>query len=468
MKETDVNAFYIKAFEALIRNSVCADFSEECTVLYDEHFLKYLPSFIALCNERRMNTSYIFLPDSYQCTIQKNAKFYIDGEIQLPLGMRTAIGSSRIVLNFLTGSSESSKVRGAVLNNINGNGCKIIHCPNLSDDILNITSISDFKGVHKDCELISWALGNSSEAILKTIAPNGEEFTLSIPLGDWDNEPFISGGIIAENSWGNAVPGEAFWCPFSSNNINGEVCITGSSPGFLFQPGEYLYLKFENGKVVHYKPSENSNASRYLEKLFREIEEFQDGGWNEFAELGIGLNPAIKSLTGNSLFDEKMAGTVHIAIGDNVCFGHNIQSHIHHDLVIKQPTLVLDGKIIIDKGVIDLQAVEHWRKYFDPPALSLREDSLILFLPAKVNIESGYIRRVLNKGKRIGHIGIDLKCNENMITFLMRFLEESEDDMIYYSALVKELKNQVELKDIKRAVETFVHYKMASLENYEK
>ena len=43
-----------------------------------------------------------------------------------------------------------------------------------------------------------------------------------------------------------------------------------------------------------------------------------DSNWNVFAELGVGLNPTIKTLTGNSLFDEKAYGTIHIAIGDNV------------------------------------------------------------------------------------------------------------------------------------------------------
>jgi leucyl aminopeptidase (aminopeptidase T) len=59
----------------------------------------------------------------------------------------------------------------------------------------------------------------------------------------------------------------------------------------------------------------------------------RDRNWNTFAELGIGLNPAITILTGNSLFDEKAKGTIHIALGDNHAFGHHVESQFHDDLV---------------------------------------------------------------------------------------------------------------------------------------
>lgn len=61
------------------------------------------------------------------------------------------------------------------------------------------------------------------------------------------------------------------------------------------------------------------------------------------AELGIGINPEAK-LIGNVLEDEKVGGTVHIALGDNSSFGGDVIAGIHLDGIIKKPVLFLDGK----------------------------------------------------------------------------------------------------------------------------
>lgn len=50
-------------------------------------------------------------------------------------------------------------------------------------------------------------------------------------------------------------------------------------------------------------------------------------------EFGIGLNPKIKGLTGCTVLDEKMDGTVHIAIGANHMFGGVNEAPMHIDLV---------------------------------------------------------------------------------------------------------------------------------------
>jgi len=70
------------------------------------------------------------------------------------------------------------------------------------------------------------------------------------------------------------------------------------------------------------------------------------------AELGIGINPEAK-LIGNVLEDEKVGGTVHIALGDNSCFGGDIIAGIHLDGIIKKPVLFLDGeKFILSHDMI--------------------------------------------------------------------------------------------------------------------
>ena len=57
-------------------------------------------------------------------------------------------------------------------------------------------------------------------------------------------------------------------------------------------------------------------------------------------------------LQGNVLTDEKVMGTVHIAIGHNALasYGGQNRAPIHLDGVIGQPTLVVDGETLIENG----------------------------------------------------------------------------------------------------------------------
>ena len=67
------------------------------------------------------------------------------------------------------------------------------------------------------------------------------------------------------------------------------------------------------------------------------------------AEFGIGTNDSVK-LSGILLEDEKVMGTVHIALGNNISMGGSVNVPIHLDGVIKEPTVSMDGKVIMRSG----------------------------------------------------------------------------------------------------------------------
>ena len=66
--------------------------------------------------------------------------------------------------------------------------------------------------------------------------------------------------------------------------------------------------------------------------------------------MGIGINPKAK-IIGNVLEDEKVLGTCHIAIGNNVFYGGSNDVPIHLDGVITRPTIYVDNKKIMEKGL---------------------------------------------------------------------------------------------------------------------
>ena len=154
-----------------------------------------------------------------------------------------------------------------------------------------------------------------------------------------------------------------------------------------------------------------------------------------FAEFGIGLNPAITSLTGNSLFDEKMAGTIHIAIGDNINFGHNISSHIHADLVVSRPSLFLDDTEIISEGKINSHLLRNRRKQIKFNPIKINNGDIISIRSIKIKVDETTIKRKLSKGDRIGYINI-LNGKYKHVTAKLKY-ELEDDTEIKFQDLLK-------------------------------
>lgn len=113
-----------------------------------------------------------------------------------------------------------------------------------------------------------------------------------------------------------------------------------------------VHLEFKNGKVVKAK-ARQGNAT--LQKTLN-----SDTGSRSFGELGIGTNYNIKRAMRNTLFDEKIGGTIHLALGRSyrekrggAPTGYN-ESATHWDIVKdmrkKESVLYVDGKEIMKDG----------------------------------------------------------------------------------------------------------------------
>ena len=103
---------------------------------------------------------------------------------------------------------------------------------------------------------------------------------------------------------------------------------------------------FEEGKIVD--ASADSNEDFLLETLDL------DEGVRRLGELGIGCNPRIRQHMKNTLFDEKIDGTVHLALGNGLpeVGGKNV-SQVHWDIVKDLRNggrLELDGKVVQEAG----------------------------------------------------------------------------------------------------------------------
>jgi len=171
---------------------------------------------------------------------------------------------------------------------------------------------------------------------LKTIQIVGEETDIS----------FSVEGRKWLNSWGeqNLPGGEVYTSPIE-DSANGHIKFT--YPGvYLGKEAENIFLEFKNGKVI------NSTADKG-EDLLGEILKVDNA--DRMGEFGIGTNYGITQYTKNMLFDEKMGGTLHCALG--VGFqeaGSKNVSAIHWDLLKNMKSsgskVIADGEVIYKEG----------------------------------------------------------------------------------------------------------------------
>ncbi len=116
------------------------------------------------------------------------------------------------------------------------------------------------------------------------------------------------------------------------------------------QSVEGARLEFEGGRVVEAKATKNE------EFLIKTLD--TDPGARVVGELGIGTNYGIEAFTGEILLDEKIGGTVHLALGASYPETGGVnQSAVHWDMVcdlrrggritVDGDPLMVDGKLVV-------------------------------------------------------------------------------------------------------------------------
>ncbi len=150
-------------------------------------------------------------------------------------------------------------------------------------------------------------------------------------------------GIVCDGSH-NMPDGEVFYAPVDDS---AEGYINYDFPA-IYQGREVnnVRLEFKKGQVV--KASADKN-----EALLQKVIETDEGA-KRIGEFGIGTNYGITKFTKDILFDEKIGGTIHLALGRAYPEGGGInQSAVHWDMVKdlrSSGKIYLDGKLVQENG----------------------------------------------------------------------------------------------------------------------
>lgn len=212
-------------------------------------------------------------------------------------------------------------------------GARIVSLPGVTLEMFQEGGMTaDYNVVKKISQKVAEMLSNSKEIVIKT--QSGSSFRASLR----GRKGVADTGIYRKKgSFGNLPAGEGFIAPLEGES-EGRLVFDGSFAGLgvLNKP---LEIGVEGGRVVRVSGDKG--------KLKRLIRKYRNA--DAIGEIGIGTNPKAR-IIGNVLEDEKVLGTVHIALGDNHTFGGKIRAEVHLDGIIKNPTVWLDDMLFMDGG----------------------------------------------------------------------------------------------------------------------
>lgn len=196
--------------------------------------------------------------------------------------------------------------------------------------------------LHLDDPIAAWkTIGESQQRVcdwlntrkeLRFRAPNGTDLRVGIDGATWINccgkENFPDGEVFAGPQDVNGVVQYTFPAVHGGREVHD------------------VRLEFRDGRVV------NASASKGEEFLVKMLD--MDEGARGLGEIAIGTNYAITEYTRNTLFDEKIGGTFHAAVGAGYPeSGSSNQSGLHWDMVCDLRTggtIEADGEVFHRDG----------------------------------------------------------------------------------------------------------------------
>jgi len=153
----------------------------------------------------------------------------------------------------------------------------------------------------------------------------------------------------------NIPDGEVFTAPVK-DSVNGVISYNTTSlyDGILYQD---LKLEVKEGKIFR---ATCPQKQKEVDKVFE-----TDPGARYFGEFAIGVNPFVLEPMNDTLFDEKIKGSIHLTPGNSYdnCDNGN-KSAVHWDLVLIQRAshgggeIYFDGKLIRKNGVFTLDSLK--------------------------------------------------------------------------------------------------------------
>lgn len=214
-------------------------------------------------------------------------------------------------------------------------GVRVGTLPGVTEEIMVRCMNADYNVIaqrtHAICDLMR------RTRTIRVVSPAGTDIVMPIT----GREAHASSGLFREKGlWGNLPTGEAYLAPLEGQS-EGVFVVDGSMAG-VGMTIEPIRVRVEAGYATEISGGEEAS------RLIALLEPHGKDGRN-VAEFGIGTNDRA-ILTGIILEDEKVMGTIHIALGDNKSMGGSVRVASHLDGLVKHPTVWFDDRKVMENG----------------------------------------------------------------------------------------------------------------------
>jgi aminopeptidase len=165
---------------------------------------------------------------------------------------------------------------------------------------------------------------------------------------------FVSDGVISAEDVAQGGAARQVWLPAGEVYL---VPVAGSAEGKIVadrvphEGGEILGATFtlKGGKMTGHTAQAGPAYERWKARYA-----LADESKNELGVLDLGINPNVKVPAGSKLTTWVPAGTVSVVFGNNVWAGGTNRAPWNTAASLNGCTVVVDGKTIVDKGVLKL------------------------------------------------------------------------------------------------------------------
>jgi leucyl aminopeptidase (aminopeptidase T) len=209
-------------------------------------------------------------------------------------------------------------------------GARAATMPGITEEVLIAGLDADYEAIARGCRAVLDRVEDADEVRVTT--PAGTDLTVEPGDRAWHTD---TGMVHEAGDFSNLPAGETFVSP---ETASGTYVVDGTMMphGLVDDP---IRFEVEDGYVTHI----SDDAVR--EQIAAGREQVGRDAAN-LAELGIGTNVGVTDLAGSVLLDEKAAGTVHVAIGDDASIGGDTEAPLHLDGIIREPTVYADGEVV--------------------------------------------------------------------------------------------------------------------------